>query len=352
MNKHKYLKLLNLKNIFFLISIVVFVACNDVTNLQNSRESNPDLDSNRLVIYSGRSESLVSNLIDEFAEEYNITVEVRYASSTELAGVLALEGNKSPADLFYSQDPISLGYVSSENLFFKLPDYVLSKGNVLGNDVNSYWVGISGRVRSLVVDTSVVNPGDIPSDIYGLANEKFRNKIGLAPTNSSFIAMVACMIYEDGELKVSDWLNQIHNLNYLEFINNSTQVSAVDLGELDIGLVNHYYTLRLLAEKGISPAQNVYLENGCGVLVMPSGIGILESSKNKKAALQFIEFLQSKRVQEYITNTVFEFPLVEGVVTNILLPDLNSLNSPKNLDWSELSLLQDKAIELIIKAGF
>ncbi len=113
-----------------------------------------------------------------------------------------------------------------------------------------------------------------------------------------------------------------------------------------------HYTHESLAENGDEPIKNVYLDEGCGAMVMPAGVGILSSSQNKPAALAFIEFLHSKSVQETFTNTVYEFPLVKGIQPNTLLPDINSLNAPTNLDWSALSLWQEKAVELIAQAGF
>ena len=192
----------------------------------------------------------------------------------------------------------------------------------------------------------------MPNDIYGLADEKFRNRLGLAPTNSSFIAMVSCMIELDGEEKVLDWLSSINSLDYTEYPKNSPQVAAADSGELDIGMVNHYYTLRLLAENGDSSIKNVYLDSGCGAMVMPAGVGILSSSQNKTAAMAFIEFLHSKSVQETFTNSLYEFPLVKGIEPNDLLPNLENLNSPLNLNWSALAIWQEKAVELIAKSGF
>jgi iron(III) transport system substrate-binding protein len=193
---------------------------------------------------------------------------------------------------------------------------------------------------------------ELPGDIYGLANEKFRNRLGLAPTNSSFIAMVACMIESDGEEKVLEWLTAINGLGYGEYPKNSPQVAAAAAGELDIGMINHYYTLRVLAEDAGAPIKNVYLDGGCGAMVMPAGVGILSSSQNKSAAMAFIDFLHSQSAQETFTNTVYEFPLVAGIQPNALLPDIDSLNSPSNLNWSALALWQEKAVELIAQAGF
>ena len=305
-----------------------------------------------LDIYSGRKQSLVADIIAEFAATSGVEVEVRYDKSTALAGTVVLEGAISPADVFFSQDPVSLGVIAKEGLFDRLPAGVLDNVPAWAVDKNGYWVGTSGRSRSLVVDTRDVTDAELPSDIYGLADEKFRNRLGLAPTNSSFIAMVACMIESDGEEKVLDWLTTINGLGYGEYPKNSPQVAAAAAGELDIGMINHYYTLRVLAENGDEPIKNVYLDGGCGAMVMPAGAGILSSSQNKPAAMAFIEFLHSKAAQETFTNTVYEFPLVAGIEPNALLPDINSLNSPSNLNWSALALWQEKAVELIAQAGY
>ena len=85
---------------------------------------------------------------------------------------------------------------------------------------------------------------------------------------------------------------------------------------------------------------------------MPAGAGVLSSSQNKPAALAFIEFLHSKAVQEHFTNTVYEFPLVDGITPHKNLPNIDSLNSPQGLNWSALALWQELAVELIAKAGF
>ena len=305
-----------------------------------------------LVIYSGRKESLVADVISAFAAETGVEVEVRYAKSAELAGTIALEGAISPADVFLSQDPVSLGIVAKEGLFDVLPEDILDNVPAFAVDQRGFWVGTSGRSRSLVVDTRDVSDAELPGDIYGLNNEVFRGRLGLAPTNSSFIAMVSCMIEQDGEEKVSEWLTAINGLGYTEYPKNSPKVAAAAAGELDIGMINHYYTLRVLAEAGDTPIKNVFLDGGCGAMVMPAGAGVLSSSQNKPAAMAFIEYLHSTSAQEHFTNTVFEFPLVSSVTPNELLPNIDTLNSPENLNWSALALWQEKAVELIAKAGF
>jgi iron(III) transport system substrate-binding protein len=337
------------KNIMFFVLTVLITSCTGETHQKSEGDTEVG---GKLIIYSGRSESLVSDIIDEFANINGLEVEVRYANSSTLASTLILEGAISPADVFFSQDPVSLGVVANEGLLEILPVDILNNIPEWAVGKEGFWVGTSGRSRSLVIDTRDVTEAEIPSTIYGLADQKFEGRLGLAPTNSSFIVMITCMIELDGEEKVSEWLTNINALDYTEYPKNSSQVAAADAGELDIGMINHYYTLRLLAEKGDSPVKNIFLDSGCGAMVMPAGVGVLASSQNKPAALAFIQFLHSKAVQEKFTNTFYEFPLVDGVLPHPNLPATSSLNSPLNLNWSSLSLLQELAVELIAQAGY
>jgi iron(III) transport system substrate-binding protein len=62
-----------------------------------------------LVVYSGRGEDLVGPIFEDFETESGIELEVRYAGSNELAATLLAEGEGTEADVFFAQDPASLG---------------------------------------------------------------------------------------------------------------------------------------------------------------------------------------------------------------------------------------------------
>jgi iron(III) transport system substrate-binding protein len=338
--KNRNFKLFSFNN-FFILSFIL-IACTFPNNNQG----------NNLVIYSGRSESIVDEIIKDFSEKTGIQVDVRYANSTELANTIILEGNNSPADLFFSQDPINLEKVAEQNLFTQLPIEIMQSSLNSNFQINNYWIPTSLRVRTLGYNSTSTQQEELPIDLYELINSKNKNKIGLAPTNSSFITMVSCMIYFDGEEKTNTWLENIHDQGYIEYPNNSTQINALDNDEIKFGLVNHYYTLRYKSENQTSNVKNYYFKSGCGSLVMPSGIGILKTSKNKENASMFIEFLLTSNTQELITNKLFEFPVIDIVNQNNQLPEINSFQNLEPNQWLELSKLQTKAVELISKAGY
>jgi len=300
-----------------------------------------------LIVYSGRSEELVQPLIDNFEESSGIDVEVRYAGSTDLAATLLQEGDATDADVFFAQDPASLGSVT--DLLMPLQGSVVDRVDPKFVDREGRWVGTSGRVRTFVYNTETQIA--LPETIDDVTDARWMGVVGVAPTNGSFLAFVSAMILERGEEATLDWLKALANNEPIDYPKNSPIVAAVDAGEIEGGLVNHYYLLRLRAEGEGSSAENWFIPAGdVGSLVMPAGAGILANSDKSDDALEFIEFLLSDEAQEYFANETFEFPMIEGVEPAKGLPPLGEINAP-DIDLSELADVLDDATRLVAEAG-
>ena len=301
-----------------------------------------------LTVYSGRSEDLIGPLVAQFEEASGITVEVRYSDSAELAATILEEGDNSPADVFFSQDPASIGAVANAGLLTTLGDATLGKVPSGFSDVNRQWVGVSGRSRVMVYNTSAVT-GDLPVSVDALGSDEWAGRVAIAPTNGSFLAFVAAMILLEGEDATLRWLEAMESAP--TYSGNSVIVSAVANGEVDAGLVNHYYLLRLIDEQGDVEADNWFFPTtGAGALVMPAGTGILATSDQPDAAAQFVEFLLSDDAQRYFADETFEYPLVPNIEANPALPPLQSLQQP-DIDLSELADVLDLATDLVARAG-
>lgn len=304
-------------------------------------------DSETLVVYSGRSEELVQPLIDMYEEATGVDVEVRYAGSTDLAATLLQEGDATDADLFYAQDPASLGSVAS--LLARLDPSLLGLVDPQFSDRDGRWVGTSGRVRVFVYNTGTENP--LPQTIDEVNDPNWAGQVGVAPTNGSFLAFVSAMILERGEDATLAWLRELAANQPQEFPSNSPIVAATDAGEIEGGLVNHYYLIRLRAEGAGTNAENWFIPAGdVGSLIMTAGAGIVSSTDQPELAQDFVEFLLSVDAQEYFATQTFEYPLIDGVAPAEGLPPLDQINGP-DIDLSQLSDVLDNATRLVTEAG-
>lgn len=303
-----------------------------------------------LVLYSGRNESFVQPVIDSFTEETGIEVEVRYGGTGDLATTIATEGESSPADVFWAQDPAFIGGLAQAGALTALPEDILSLVPERFSDSEGHWVGITGRARVLVHNTDLVPPGELPADIWELTEPQWNGRLGVAPTNGSFVAFVTGMILAEGEERTAEWLEGIAANDPVIFDGNGPIVDAVVAGDLDAGLVNHYYLLQRIAELGEVPAANHFFEDGDpGGLVMAAGAGILASSDQPEAGADLIRHLLSEESQSHFLG-LFEYPLVEGIGTpegQLPLEELPTLD----IALTDTADTLEPALNLIAESG-
>ena len=104
---------------------------------------------------------------------------------------------------------------------------------------------------------------------------------------------VAAMVQLQGQDKTRKWLLGMKNNNAKEYPKNTPAVLAVSRGEIDVALVNHYYLYRLKQEHGDQfPVANHYFRSsGADSMVNFSGIGILNTAKNREPAAALVRYL-------------------------------------------------------------
>ena len=294
-------------------------------------------DPGTLVVYSGRSESLVGPIIEQFEEVTGINVAVKYGSTGEIAATILEEGGNSPADVFFAQDPGGLGEVANAGLFETLPTSITEKVPTWARSPESEWVGISGRARVVVYNTENLTADQIPTKMEDFTKPEWKGRIGWAPTNGSFQAMVTAMRVVWGEEKTREWLLGIQANDPKVYPKNTPTVAAAGTGEVDVGFVNHYYLYRFLAEEGEEfDARNYHVtDGGPGSIILVAGGGILKSAENKDNAERFFNFMLSRVAQQYFAGQTYEYPLVDGVKTNRLLTPLDEINNP-DVDMASL----------------
>jgi iron(III) transport system substrate-binding protein len=305
-------------------------------------------DRDALTIYSGRGENLVGPLLERFSDEAGVPVDVRYGDSAELALLLAEEGDRSPADVFLSQSPGSVGFLAQRGLLAELPDELLQRVDAVFE--SDRWIGLTARRRVLVYNADRVDEDELPDSVFDLTAPEYRGRVAIAPENASFQDFVSALRQVIGDERTGAWLGAMADNDSPTYANNNAIVEAVGRGEVDFGLVNHYYNYRFLEEDPELPSRNyVFPDGDLGSMLLASTGSELAASDRRDEAEEFLEFLLSEEAQRFFSDETFEYPLVEGVPAADVLPPLGEVELPYDID--ELGEELEGTVGLIQASG-
>ena len=284
-----------------------------------------------VVVYSGRSEEMIEPLFEKFTEETGVPVEVRYGDTAEMAAQIIEEGDASPADVYYGQDAGALGALDGAGMCAPLADSIANSVPATYRSAEGTRTGVTGRARVIAYDSTQLSADEVPTSVFDLMDEQWRGQVAIAPTNGSFQAFVTAMRVAAGEDATREWLQGLIDNDVQLYEKNGLIRDAVDAGEVQLGLINHYYWYKKAAEVG-EDAMNVQLAfagpGDPGALVNLSGACIVRPTDNTDGAGALMEWLLSESAQRWFVETTFEYPLVAGVEGPDGVPPLSQVQGP------------------------
>jgi iron(III) transport system substrate-binding protein len=304
-----------------------------------------------ITLYSGRIPAAIGPAVNSYEAQANRDVQVRYAETADLAATLVEEGDASPADVFFAQEPGAIAAVAETGLLAKLPKDILDMVPARYRDPEGRWVGVTGRARVIAYNRNVVEESELPPSPFGLTDPKWKDRVGWSPASSSMQEYVTALRAKYGDDRTKQWLEEMVDNGAVAFPDNVTIRDAIAKGEIDAGLINHYYVAQAIAEEGPDYPVSVYFPpGGLGSLMLLTSVGVLESSDRKPEAFAFVRSLLSPKSQQFFTSSSKEYPLAKGAK-----PD-PSLDVPiDEIPVSDSSLVDLKelqgTIELMKEAG-
>ena len=308
-------------------------------------------ESDELLVYNAQHESLTKEWIDAFTKATGIKVTYRQGGDTELGNQLVAEGDKSPADVFLTENSPAMAAVEKAGLFADLDSDTLDQVPAQYRPATGKWTGVAARSTVFVYNQTKVQPDQLPRSILDLQQPAWKGRWGGAPAKADFEAIVSALLQLEGESTTAQWLAGMKT-NAKIYNDNIATMKAVNAGEIDGGIIYHYYWFRDQAntKEGSGNTELHYFKNDDpGAFVSLSGGGVLKSSKKADQAQQFIKFVTGKTGQEVLEKgTSFEYPVASGVPANPALPQLDSLQAPK-VDPSTLDA--QTVTDLMTKAG-
>jgi iron(III) transport system substrate-binding protein len=304
-----------------------------------------------IVVYNAQHENLVKSWVDGFTKETGIKVTLRNGDDSELGNQLVQEGDASPADVFLTENSPSMVLVDNAKLFAPLDAATLKQVPAEYRPAHGRWIGIAARSTVFVYNPAKLSEQQLPKSLMDLAKPEWKGRWAASPSGADFQAIVSAMLALKGEQATLDWLKAM-KANFVAYKGNSTVMKAVNAGQIDGGVIYHYYRFVDQSKTGENSknTQLYYFKHqDPGAFVSLSGGGVLASSKHKEQAQAFIKWITGKEGQEQLrTNNAFEYAVGVNAASNPKLVPLKDLDAPK-VEPSTLN--SKKVIELMTQAG-
>ncbi|CAH0217090.1 Fe(3+)-binding periplasmic protein [Pseudomonas sp. Bi123] len=304
-----------------------------------------------IVVYNAQHESLTKAWIEGFTKETGIKVTVRNGDDTEMGNQLVQEGAASPADVFLTENSPAMVLVDNAGLFAPVAPSTLEQVGAAYRPAHGKWVGIAARSTVFVYNPSKLAEADLPKSLMDLAAPNWKGRWAASPAGADFQAIVAAVLELKGEAATLDWLKAMKT-NFTAYRGNSAVLKAVNAGQIDSGVIYHYYSFvdqSKTGENSKNTSLNYFKHKDPGAFVSLSGGGVLASSQHKEQAQAFLKWITGKDGQAILKNgNSFEYAVGKNAESNPKLVPLQQLDAP-TVDVSKLD--SKKAVELMTQAG-
>ncbi|MDX8461215.1 iron ABC transporter substrate-binding protein [Mesorhizobium humile] len=304
-----------------------------------------------IIVYNAQHESLAKEWAAGFTKETGIKVTLRNGGDSDFSNQIVAEGAASPADVFLTENSPAMALVEAAGLFAPVDADTLAQVPQEYQPSSGKWVGVAARSTVFAYNKDKLKEDQLPKSLLDLADPGWKGRWAASPSGADFQAIVSALLQIKGEAATADWLKAM-KANFTAYKGNSTIMKAVNAGEIEGGVIYHYYYIGDQAKTGEN-SKNVglhYFKNqDPGAFVSVSGGGVLASSKHPKEAQAFLKWVTGKGGQDVLkTGTSYEYAVGKGDESNPKLVPLADLQAPK-VDPATLN--SKKVIDLMTQAG-
>lgn len=309
-----------------------------------------------VVVYTARKYQLVEELFAEYEQTTGVKVRAVTDDAGPLIQKLVAEGANTPADVLITVDAGDLWNAAEQGLLQPVASDAL-RANVPANlrDPQDRWFGLAARARTIAYSTAALKPDAPGLDTYAdLAAPAWKGKLCLRSSKHVYNrSLVAALIARHGEERteqiVRGW---VANLATAPFSSDTLLLEAIRAQQCTVGIVNHYYLGRMIAEQGPQPIGVRWPDQaGAGVHVNISGAGVTRHAKNRDAAVKLLEWLSTAPVQARFAAANQEYPANPQASATDVVKGFGEYRADP-IAIAEVAKLQPAAAKLMDRAGW
>lgn len=305
-----------------------------------------------VTVYTGRHYG-IEPVFDEFTAATGIEVRFTTGSDPELRERLVAEGDNTPADIYMTADAGNIQLAAEAGVLASLESEVLSDAVPAElRDPKGRWFGLSERVRTIVSSSErVANP---PTTYAEVGDPEWKGRLCLRPSTHPYTqSLVASLIHAEGEARaeeiVSTWVD-----NDPIYINSDTDILlAIEAGDCDVAIVNHYYVARILSEDPNFPVNLTWAEQGDGqrgAHVNVSAVGVVAAGPNPAGARTLVEWLATDGLASF-SSANNEYPVNPDTEQAEILDGFGTFRGDLAA-VQVLGELQPAAVQLLDRVGY
>jgi len=255
-----------------------------------------------VVVYNGRSQYGDEDAFLAFEDNEGKTLELRGGTAPELFERLRSEGDDTPADLLVTTDLANLWRAKEAGLLEPVSTSALERQIPAElRDPDGSWWALSQRIRTPMRSTERVPEGAVDS-YEDLGDPRWRGKLCLRTSGNEYNqSLVADMIAKRGAERTERILETWMDNDPTVLGSDVDVLEAIAADRCDVGLTNHYYLARILADEADFPVAPAWPDqDGAGAHTNLSGVGLVKGSDHRDDAVALMEYLTAAEAQHQV----------------------------------------------------
>lgn len=282
-----------------------------------------------MVLYSANDDTVNKIVTEGFTKATGIKVDIVSTGSGVLFRRLASEQANPQADVVWG---VSSALLTDGSKYFQ--PYAAKEREAIPaqfRDANNLWIGTNLQVLVIGQNTKSIPLDAGPKTWSDLLDPKWKGRIAYtdpANSGSSYVTATALIsLWGDND---AGWEKMRKLLANTRVLNRSTQVfDGNGTGEYPLG-ISLEYAGYLWAQNG-APVHVTYPADGTVALV--EGIAIIKGAPDPEEAKAFVDFINTKPVQEQLLRATFRRPARQDIDLASLPGHMPALSTLKLLPY-------------------